>query len=175
MTNAQKLTIRASEIRQRLNEIAGLEGDALTDEVRSEETALQTEYRDTETRLRAAIAAEPDPETRVEELDAEARERLELRSKATLGGFLLAAMQGRVPAGAEAEYAAAFDAKPGHVPLDLWEGDRPAPTEERPRRRRRTPGRASPSPRSSRSSSPRASPRASGSTCRPSAPGATRR
>ena len=53
---------------------------------------------DTETKLRAAIAAEPDPETRVETMDAEARERLELRSKATFGGFLLAAMQGRMVA-----------------------------------------------------------------------------
>ena len=130
MTNAQKLTIRASEIRQRLNEIAGLEGDALTDEIRQESDTLTTEYRDTETKLRAAIASEPDTETRVQTMDAEARERLELRSRATFGGFLLAALQGRVPAGAEAEFAAAFGAPAGHVPLDLWEGDRPR-TEER--------------------------------------------
>ena len=32
--------------------------------------------------------------------------------------------------GAEAEYAAAFGARPGHVPMDLWEGDRPRPTPE---------------------------------------------
>ena len=36
MTTAQKLAIRLSEIRQRLNEIAGLEGDAVTDEIRAE-------------------------------------------------------------------------------------------------------------------------------------------
>ena len=131
MTNTQKLTIRASEIRQRLNEIAGLEGDALTDEIRQESDALTTEYRDAETRLRAAIASEPGSvETRVETMDAEARERLELRGRSTLGGFLLSALQGRVPAGAEAEYAAAFGAKPGEIPIDLWEGDRPR-TEER--------------------------------------------
>ena len=39
----------------------------------------------------------------------------------------MAALQGRVPAGAEAEYAAAFGAPTGHVPFDLWEQDRPAP------------------------------------------------
>ena len=129
MTNAQKLTIRASEIRQRLNEIAGLEGDALTDEVRQESDALTTEYRDVETKLRAAIAAEPDArvETTDANMDAEARERLELRGRANLGAFLVAALQGRVPAGAEAEYAAAFGAPTGHVPFDLWEQDRPAP------------------------------------------------
>ena len=127
MTNAQKLTIRASEIRQRLNEIAGLEGDALTDEIRQESDNLTTEFRDVETKLRAAIAAEPDAkvETTDANLDAEARERLELRGRASFGGYLLAALQGRVAGGAEAEYAAAFGARPGHVPMDLWEGDRP--------------------------------------------------
>ena len=127
MTNSQKLTVRASEIRQRLNEISGLEGDALTEEVRAESDALTTEYRDTETKLRAALVAEPEPriETTDVTLDAEARERLELRGRVTFGGYLLAALQHRVPSGAEAEYAAAFGARPGHIPLDLWEGDRP--------------------------------------------------
>ena len=60
MTDAQRLTIRASEIRQRLNEIGGLADDAMTDEIRAEADKLTAEYRDTETRLRAAIAAEPE-------------------------------------------------------------------------------------------------------------------
>ena len=37
-----------------MNEIAGLEGDALTDEIRSEADKLTAEYRDVETRHRAA-------------------------------------------------------------------------------------------------------------------------
>ena len=41
MTNAQKHAMRCSEIRQRLNEISGLEGDAFTDEVRSESDRLR--------------------------------------------------------------------------------------------------------------------------------------
>ena len=106
MTNRQTLEIRASEIRQRLNEIAGLEGDALTDEIRAESDALTVEYRDTETKLRAAIAADPGPavETRDAHMDAEARARIELRGRATLGAFVLAALQGREVAGAELEY-----------------------------------------------------------------------
>ncbi len=132
MTNTQKLTIRASEIRQRLNEIAGLEGDALTDEIRAESDGLTTEYRDCETRLRAAIAAEPGSvETRVETMDAEARERLELRGRVSLGSYLTAALAGRIPSGPEAEFSAAFKAKPGEIPMDLWEADRPAATEHR--------------------------------------------
>ncbi len=130
MTTAQKLTIRASEIRQRLNEIAGLEGDALTDEIRAESDGLTTEYRDTETKLRAAIAAEPGTETRTETLDAEARERIELRGRSTLGAFVLAALQGREVSGAELEYRQSLGF-PGGIPLDLWESDRPAPVEER--------------------------------------------
>ena len=36
MTNAQKIALRVSEIRKRLPEIAALEGDTFTDEVRAE-------------------------------------------------------------------------------------------------------------------------------------------
>ena len=125
LTEAQRLTIRASEIRQRLNEVAGLEGDALTDEIRSESDALTTEYRDVETRLRAAIVAEGEPETTGPTAqDAEHRERIELRGRASLGGYLLAAMQGRLPGGELAEYSAACGGGDG-LPLDLFESDRP--------------------------------------------------
>ena len=87
MTNAQKIRLRLSQVRQRLNEISGLEGDDFTDEIRSEAQALQTEYRDLEARHQAVIVAEGEGETRAngsEDLDAEARERLELRSQASL-------------------------------------------------------------------------------------------
>ena len=48
MTNSQRLSVRLSEIRQRLNEVAGLEGDAFTDEIRQESDRLQVEFRDKE-------------------------------------------------------------------------------------------------------------------------------
>ena len=51
MTNLQKITLRLSEVRSRLNEVAGLEGDALTDEIRGEAETLQTEY----TRSRSSV------------------------------------------------------------------------------------------------------------------------
>ena len=128
MTTKQRLETRASEIRQRLNEIAGIEGAEFTDAVRTESDALAIEFRDTETKLRAAILAEPAPivESGTEAGDPETRERLALRSKANLGAFLLAALQGRMPSGAEAEYREACGFQDG-IPLDLWEGDRPAP------------------------------------------------
>ena len=55
-----KIELRLSEVRSRLNEISGLEGDALTDEVRAESGTLQIEYADLETRHRAAIVADPE-------------------------------------------------------------------------------------------------------------------
>ena len=55
MLESQKLTLRASEIRARLSEIAALPDDGVTAEIRTEADRLGTEYRDTETRMRAAL------------------------------------------------------------------------------------------------------------------------
>ena len=55
MKDSQKYQIRASEIRSRLAEIAGLADDALTAEIRSEADALGAEYQTVETRHRAAL------------------------------------------------------------------------------------------------------------------------
>ena len=80
MTNLQKITLRISEVRTRLNEIAGLEGKALTEKISAESETLQVEYKELETRNRAAIAAEPDPqESTTDTGDAEQREQAELR------------------------------------------------------------------------------------------------
>ena len=127
MTNAQKIRLRLSQVRQRLNEIAGIEGDAFTDEIRSEAESLQTEYAALEARHRAAIVAEGEGETRTngEGPDAEARERLELRSRASLTGYLRAALSGRQVDGAEAELREAAGIGDG-IPLELW--DVPAET-----------------------------------------------
>ena len=60
MTNAQRLAVRLSKIRQRLNEIAGLDDEGMTDEVRAEADKLTAEYQATETQHRAALVAEAD-------------------------------------------------------------------------------------------------------------------
>ena len=121
MTNSQKLGLRSSEIGQRLNEISGLEGEALTDEVRTESDALALEYRDVATKWRAAIVAESAEDAKVvpvEDLDPETRERLELRGKARVSDFVTAALTGRPVLGASAEYADA-EGLSGLMPLDL--------------------------------------------------------
>ena len=122
MTNAQKIRLRLSQVRSRLNEISGLEGDAFTDEVRSEAASLQAEFADLETRHQAAIVAEGEGETRAtgDDLDTEARERLELRSQASLTSYLRAALSGRQVDGPEAELRAAAGIGDG-VPLELWD------------------------------------------------------
>ena len=56
MLGSQKLELRASEIREKLNLLSGTE--TLTDEQRTEIDTLSTEYRDVETKRRAAIVAE---------------------------------------------------------------------------------------------------------------------
>ena len=128
MTPAQKIQLRLSQVRTRLNEISALEGDSFTDEIRTEAATLQTEYADLETRHQAAIVGEEE-ETRIVEPDAEMRERIELRSQASLTNYFLAAMQGRQVSGAEAELREAAGIRDGMIPLELW--DVPAPVETR--------------------------------------------
>ena len=122
MTTAQKILLRLSQVRQRLNEISGLEGEALTEEIRAESGTLQTEYADLELRHQAAIVAEGEDETRANggELDAEARERLVLRSQASLTAYLRAALSRRQVDGPEAELRSAAGIGDG-IPLELWD------------------------------------------------------
>ncbi len=132
MTKVHKLQIRQSELRETINKLlntpSGERGENYDTELR-EATA---EAQKLEIELRAALVAEEDTDREAREaaeaagVDPETRERLELRSRATLGGFLLSALQGRLPGGAEAEYAAACGVTDG-FPVDLFEQDRPAP------------------------------------------------
>ncbi len=121
MTEATRLALRLSEIRQRLNEIAGLEGDALTDEVRAEADKLTREYRDTETRHRAAIVAADgaEPPGGGDDLDAETRELRRLEDRAQVANYVGAAMEMRAASGAELEYNQALGIGGERFPLRL--------------------------------------------------------
>ena len=82
ITQAQKAVLRLREIRARMSEIAALPDDGLTTEIRSEADRLDVEYRTAETKLAAAIIAEPDPEVRTTATgDPETRERREIRGR----------------------------------------------------------------------------------------------
>ena len=126
MSPAQKLELRRSEVRQRLGELSALDGDAFSDDARSETDRLSAEYADLERRHRAAVisgdvsAAEGEPGDPPAETD-----RLELRSRASLGRYLLSALRGQSLTGAEAELAA--ETGVDGIPLELWD----VPTETR--------------------------------------------
>ena len=131
MTKRQRIEIRRSEAVQRLNELAGLEGDALTDELRAEMDKLTKVLPGIETELRAAITLEAaeEAETRGEfgnNGDGEPAEIRALRSKVRTGGYVTAALEQRAADGAEAEYNAAIKIGANRFPLSLL-----APVEER--------------------------------------------
>ena len=122
MTSKQKIELRISEVRQRLNEISGIEGDALTEEVRNEAEALQGEYAGLEIRHRASITAESAEENKARERfgdDPEERERRELRAKVHVGNYITSAQEQRGLEGPEAEYNAACGVRSGRFPLHL--------------------------------------------------------
>ena len=110
MVESQKLTLRASEIRTRLSEIAGLPDDGVTAEIRTETDTLTTEYQNVETRLRAAMVAE-DEDRQAAELrggdgdDAETRALRSLQGRASLGRYLSGFANQEQLTGAERELA----------------------------------------------------------------------
>ena len=131
MTPSQRLAIEQSEKREKINAL--LTKDELTAEERAELDPLRTRLQEIEPEYRAAMAAEgEDLETAKREnggIDPEFRERLQLRSKASISNFLTAAARGRLPDGAEAELAAAAGVK--GIPLELWDLPEERAAEER--------------------------------------------
>ena len=121
MTNAQKLALRLSEIRQKLNELSGK--DELTEAEETDLRSLSTEYPKLEQRHRAALIAESVEEAEAldgEDGDGEDHERRELRSRSRLARYVSKALDGLPVDGAEAELSAAAGC-PGAVPLELFE------------------------------------------------------
>ena len=128
MTTSQRLAVRLSEIRQRLNEIAGLEGDAYTAEIRTENDKLQAEFRDAEGKYRAAVIAEGEAERRAAN-DNEGGELAALLEGASLGRFFEAAVEHRSLDGREAELSQHFGLAGNQFPVEMLRG--PAPAEHR--------------------------------------------
>ena len=109
MTNSQRLSLRLSEIRQRLNQISELSGDDLTDEIRAESDQLRNEYQDCELRWRNASVAEDTIETReIDQLDGETVEIRQLRERVEIAEYFRHATSGTNLDGAEAEYNSAI-------------------------------------------------------------------
>ena len=109
MTPRQKLEVRQSERRQRLNELAGV--DKLEDAQRTELDTLTAEFADGERQFRAAVLAEDtdaqtdtaDAKAAGDPLDATERERRALRGRCNVGPYIVAALTGADVTGAELE------------------------------------------------------------------------
>ena len=131
MTAAQRIEIKLSECRQRLNELLNVE--ARSEDETAELERLTAEVSKREPELRAALAAEPDQETTITDTGApESREKLELRSKTGVADYLRAAAGGTSVSGAAAEYAEACGVPTvGHVPMEIFARSAPQPLEER--------------------------------------------
>ena len=137
MTDAQKklakLQIEQSEVREKLNGL--LSKDDRTADESADLESLTKRAQALEPELRASLvlaqADEPEgTETGTDTLDAETRERLQLRAKSTVTAFVEAALKGRLMAGPEAELMAACGVSEG-VPLEIFE---PNPREQREQR-----------------------------------------
>ena len=108
MTEAQKrlreLRERQSKQRGRMAELS--REDDLSDETRAELDTIEQGTADLERQIRAATTALEDEQRdakikATDQPDAEQRERIELRSKASLGRYLTAAVRGHAVTGAE--------------------------------------------------------------------------
>ena len=118
MTNSQRLAVRLSEIRQRLNEVSGLEGDSFTAEIRAEADRLQAEFRDKETQYRAAVIAEGESERRAA-TDNEGAELRAMLEGASLGAWFQAVIEGRALEGREAELGQHFNLPANAFPVEM--------------------------------------------------------
>ena len=117
----RKITDELEEVERRSAEILSAEeiGDEAHEEIRS---LAEKKKKLIERRSAVRLLLDEDDAKSVVliEPDAEMRERLELRSKASLTGFLRAAIAGRRADGAEAELQAAAGIGDG-IPLELWD------------------------------------------------------
>ena len=124
MLDSQKLQLKLSEIRSRLNEINSIEGKNYTEEIRQEQDNLTTEFRETESRFRAATILEDEETQNGLPLDAEIRELQRLTERASVGDILLATFEKRQTSGEAAELQKHFGLGSHQVPLEMLRIDR---------------------------------------------------
>ena len=126
-TKLRQLRERASKERGRMAELAL--ADELGDEQRSELDTIERGTPDLERQLRAAGVAVEDEEAEQREaakkgegadlMDAEDRERADLRGKVRMSNYIVAAVEQRAAVGPEEEYNAAVGITGNRFPLEL--------------------------------------------------------
>ena len=113
MTRKQRIELRLSKVRSRLNEIAGLKPDEVTAEIREDTDRLTGEYETLKTQHRSAIISEGEEGQAAVGLfpdgaDSDGAEVRSLLRRVTLGDYLTPASAGVGLAGAAAELNAAL-------------------------------------------------------------------
>ena len=135
MKTSIEKAIALSETRERLNAINDLADTEITDAIRDEEKGLVGKVPTLEQEYRAALKSESEEGTTTKTItqDAETRERLELRGKASVADYFNSALTRSPLTGASAEYSEACGV-PGAIPLALLnepevrDVDSPAPS-----------------------------------------------
>ena len=122
MTALQRLQVRQSSIREKLNALLAVE--ERSDEQTEELETLTTEGMKIEPEIRAAIVAQGEEaeakETRFTAEDAEGAELRSLSGRVQLGEYMAAAAEGRAVSGAELEFNQALEMKrPNGFPMRL--------------------------------------------------------
>ena len=125
MTALQRLQIRASEIRARLASIGSMPD--MTDETRSELSALSLEYTDNESKQTALTIAGDSPPTPTDTGTSEGRAFRELLTRSNVGEIYDSAINHRAVDGATAEIQTHYGLESNQVPLALmvrsWDED----------------------------------------------------
>ena len=118
MTVLQQKLVRQSQIRESINTLLG--NDSRTEEQDGELVKLTGEGQKIEPEIRAAIVAEPDPETKITNTgDAEARELAQLTERASIGDIMSATFEKRPTTGAAAELQKHCGIGSHQVPLEM--------------------------------------------------------
>ena len=132
MLESQKLTLELSKAREQrdnftasINKAVGSGEEPKTDDLANLDKAGEA-IKGLEIRFRSALTKESEETRQAGDGggDVEQRERIALRSKASLGKYISAALSGRQIDGPEAELRSAAGVPEG-IPLELWDTPRP--------------------------------------------------
>ena len=117
MTKLQKLQVRQSEIREKLNKLLGV--DSRTKEQETELTKLTAEGVAIEPEIRAAIVASPDETQTDTEGTTEARQLSDLADKSDMGRIYAAVIEHRQVDGREKELQTELGLSANQLPLSM--------------------------------------------------------
>ena len=132
MTRIQKIELRLSECRTKLNGMLDTPTEERSDTWQADLDATTKEIRSVESEYQAALLAAGDDD-KVSETreDNETREERELADQVDFSEYVRAAVIGRPVTGAEAEYNQHLGIDEDHFPLDLLTRDLPTDAETR--------------------------------------------